>query len=121
AGDEAYLEAVEAARELVQRFGWSTAAQRAEVPVRVRSTPPGASVRINGIELPGRTTPCDVLQPVRPPFEVTVSAFGFEPASRTIDLASERALLPLDVELQRRRAWRFVTLGPLTAPPLVAG
>ncbi|GIW72334.1 MAG: hypothetical protein KatS3mg102_1876 [Planctomycetota bacterium] len=111
-------QAFQKARELLARHPGTEAARRAEIPLEIRSLPPGALIRVDGRSVNART-PFVLRRHAATPFELTLTLDGFDPWRGAVDLGAPGLSYPLLAQLQRRARWRAPTLGPLLAPPWV--
>ncbi|MCO5165048.1 MAG: PQQ-binding-like beta-propeller repeat protein [Planctomycetes bacterium] len=107
-------QALTQARELLRRQGRTQAAKALQLPLEVRSAPPGAAVQVNGQR--AGTTPCVVWLP-QGPVALEVAGQGTQVHRATIDATSPEVASPLTIELQRAVRWRVDTLGPLLDAP----
>jgi outer membrane protein assembly factor BamB len=78
------------------------------IPVRVRSTPPGALARVEG-GTEGQT-PCIVEAPPKRTSRLKVAKPGYAPAMTTVEATAFREV---DVKLERGAAWRRVVGAPV--------
>jgi outer membrane protein assembly factor BamB len=111
-------EAYDAARELIRRYGWSSAAANCDVPLLIESVPAGATIAINGKEQTTRTPRTLTFRPIAP-VTLTISFPGFASESRVLDLRDEVAF-PYRLELKKALRWKAVALGPVEGPPQVS-
>jgi outer membrane protein assembly factor BamB/tetratricopeptide (TPR) repeat protein len=113
-------EALAAARALMRKASWTEAVKKLQVPLELRTSPPGAAVTLDAQPHPQRT-PCVVTRPATPSsaFTLKLTLDGYQPHTTTIDLLDPAVGTPLKVDLQRAPRWRAETLGPLSASPWV--
>lgn len=111
-------EALEAGRALHAAHPWTEAAEKAEVPLEVRSTPPGAKVSLGDVPQ-AAPTPCVVARPIGAPWVVEVSLTGHTPWRATLDVAKALEVkTPVEVQLFRAPRWRVDALAPLGLSPV---
>lgn len=115
--DKKDREAFERARELIRRYGWTQVAQNCDVPLEIVTVPPGATISVNGKERSART-PAVVPFRLGLPYTLQLSAPGYSPEVRSIDLREELPY-PYRVELKKSLRWRVPTLGPIETAPAV--
>ena len=119
-GDKSYDEAFSRGRSLIKSHGWAPVVKALELPLRVETRPPGATLSVGEETLPGQT-PLVVLRSWTEPFELRASLQGHEDVTQSVDLQAPKASALSKLVLPRRVRWSRTTGGPILAPPTVVG